>query len=508
MVGTPNTTITGQSANYARIVHTETFDDKGFINSQSLTEARMTNPESLNPVITHLMGEESKKFPLLFLTEGQVGGTRKIEIQDIEYDWPVIGRFRKTDSVVGHDYPVTTNGLPTKVAQGTGIFEVVFKSAWFKNQHTIISPNGIRARVEGKPTKVAMGYKYVLQLIRQSSEEFVALSELETNTVWSMHTGANVSESYSFGNESNVQTPGKVKNQIGILRKSYEIGGNVSQRTTVFKFNIGGKETNYYLPFAEFQHELNFKQDIEENLWDSKYNRDRNGVITTIDQETQLPIPMGAGIIEQIPNVDTYAKLTLKKLTSVVRDVTYGATDTQNMNIVLYTGTGGRQEFSDAIMTEASGWSLYQGALNNTISGSPMSLSFGAAFTQFRHIDGHIITVAPLSILDEGGRAASAPKHPISGLPMTSYEMHFVDMSVYDGENNVQIVTQKGRSMIRGIEQGMTLIKGMSYGDYKGNAMDIPLSTGQDKTAIHYLKTCGVAIRRNTHCFSLYCTLS
>jgi hypothetical protein len=137
-----------------------------------------------------------------------------------------------------------------------------------------------------------------------------------------------------------------------------------------------------------------------------------------------------------------------------------------------------------------------------------MSLSFGAAFTQFRHIDGHIITVAPLSILDEGGRAASAPKHPISGLPMTSYEMHFVDMSVYDGENNVQIVTQKGRSMIRGIEQGMTLIKGMSYGDYKGNAMDIPLSTGQDKTAIHYLKTCGVAIRRNTHCFSLYCTLS
>ena len=90
--------------------------------------------------------------------------------------------------------------------------------------------------------------------------------------------------------------------------------------------------------------------------------------------------------------------------------------------------------------------------------------------------------------------------------PLTSYEMHFVDMSTYDGELNVQLVSQKGRSLIRGIEQGMTLLKGLNYGDYSGNTMDIKLSTSQDKTSIHYLKTLGVAIRRNTHCFSLYCT--
>jgi hypothetical protein len=90
---------------------------------------------------------------------------------------------------------------------------------------------------------------------------------------------------------------------------------------------------------------------------------------------------------------------------------------------------------------------------------------------------------------------------------MTSHEMHFVDMSTYDGENNVKLVTQKGRSLIRGIEQGMTLLSGVDYGSYKGNVMDIQLSTSQDKTAIHYLKTCGVAIRRNTHCFSLYCNI-
>ena len=323
-----------------------------------------------------------------------------------------------------------------------------------------------------------------------------------------MSGGAPVSESYSTGNESNKQMPGKVKNQLGILRKSYEIGGNVSQRTMVFKYNMGGKETNYWLPFEEWQHEINFKQDIEENLWESTYNRNAQGVITLIDEETQLPIPMGAGLLEQIPNVDSYGILSTTKITNVISELMYGASDTDNMNVVLFTGVGGKREFSDAIMRDVNKWKVYDGALNGTIEGNARNLTYGAYFTTFRHIDGHTITVKELPLLDYGGRAEIAPKHPISGLPMTSYEMHFVDMSTYDGENNVQLVSQKGRGMIRGIEQGMTLLKGLQYGDYSGNSMNINLATSQDKTSIHYLKTCGIALRRNTHCLSLYCNLS
>ena len=112
-----------------------------------------------------------------------------------------------------------------------------------------------------------------------------------------------------------------------------------------------------------------------------------------------------------------------------------------------------------------------------------------------------------MNLLDYGSRADNSPKHPISNLPMSSYEMYFVDMSNYDGERNVRLVSQKGRSMVRGIEQGMTLYKGANYGDYSGNAKDLKLSTDQDKTAIHYMKTVGVLIRRNTHCFKLSCDL-
>lgn len=502
-IGTPNSAYNQGGANSMRIVQHETFGDEGYTNSLSLTKARMTNPDSLNPVITHLMGNESKKFPLLFLTEGQTKGVKYVEIQDVEYDWPVFGRLRRTDAVAGHDYVAGD-----KPGYGGAPVIVIFKTAWLKYQHNVRSPLGITCRVMSKPEKVSTGFKYRLDIVRNGNTTHVPLSELQTNTLWAMVGGANVAESYSVGNESNKQYPGKVKNQIGILRKSYEIGGNVSNRMTTFQFKFDGTTTNYYLPFEEWQHELNFKQDCEESLWESEYNRDQYGNIMNIDEETQLPIPYGAGLKQQIPNRDTYGTLTFKKLQNVVTEVTMGAADAEKMNIVLFTGMGGKQEFSDAMKREAGQWTLYQGALNGNITGSPMGLVFGDAFTQYRHIDGHIVTVAHLPYLDYGGTAQNSPLHPVTNRPLTSYEMHFVDMSVYDGENNVQIVTQKGRSLIRGIEQGMTLLKGLNYGDYSGNAMDIKLATSQDKTSIHYLKTLGVSIRRNTHCFSLYCDAS
>lgn len=493
--------------NSARILVKEKFDGDGYTNNLSLAKMRLTKSDTLNPVITHLMGNENKKFPLTFLTEGQNGGLRKIEIEDIEYDWAVIGRTKKSDTIIS----APTSGEPGKAG---GVVEIVFKSNWLKQQHLIVSPNGTQARIQGRPQKVSNGYKYKVTLIYRNSESFIPLEDLKPNVRWAMTGGAPVSESHSSGNESNKQAPGRLKNQISILRKSYEIGGNVSNRTVEFQFNIDGTTTNYWMPWEEYQHEMQFKEACEEHLWWSPYNRDSQGTVTTIDPETGFPIPIGAGVNDQIPNEDTYGKLTVKKLHNTVRDVLYGATDTGNMDVVLFTGVGGADEFDAAIKRDAEGaggWSIIEGnAADKFITGTAGSnkLAYGAYFSTYRHVDGHTITLKSLPLLDHGGRADNAPRHPVTGLPLTSYEMYFLDMSTYDGERNVQMVCQKGRSHVRGVEQGMTLLKGKNYGDYNGNAENLMLATDQDKSSVHYLKTLGISIRRNTHCFKLSCELS
>lgn len=491
----------------SRIVTHESFEGRGFTSENSLARMRLTKPDTINPAITFLMGREDKRFPLTFLTEGQIGGRKKIGLNSIEYKFPVMGRLKQSDMLVSAEYDAADVDNIGK--QGAPVY-FIMKTNWIKMHHTIVSPNGVQCRVQGKGEKVAGGYRYLVRLIWRTGNEVIPVSELQTGVKWSMTGGASVAQSDSKGNESNVQAPGELKNQISILRKSYHIAGNISNKTVEFQFNTKAGKTSYWMPFEEYQHDIQFKQACEENLWESRYNRDANGNITTIDEETQLPIPMGAGIDDQIPNRDTYGFLTAKKLTQTVSDVLYGATDTGVMEIVLFTGSGGMEEFDEAIKRDNGGvWTMLQGsAADNFVSQNSSGLTFGNYFTKYKHIDGHIITVKHLPLLDFGGRAENSPRHPITGKPLSSYDMYFLDMSTYDGTKNIRLVHEEGRSLIRGVEQGMALIKGNSYGDYKGNGKDLQLATDQDRTSIHFMKTLGVAIFRNNHCFKLSCSLS
>jgi hypothetical protein len=483
-------------ATNARIIYRDKFDGNGYTNENSLANALLTKPDKLNPVITHLAGEESKKFPLTFLTEGQKGGSRTVELNDIQYEWDVIGRKKKGDKIVSITY-----GAGDKPGVNFTPFYATFDSNWLKDQHLVMSPNGVQARVMGRPTQVGVHWLYKFQLTTTDPAAFVPLSELTTGLVWVMVGGAPVSQSFSMGNESNTMMPGKMRNQISILRKSYRWGGNVKNKFVEVQFNVNGSVTKNWMAFEEWNHMLDWKQDCEEHYWYSQYNRLADGSIPLKDDVTGLPIPMGAGVDAQIPNRDSYSFLTYKKIKETVGDVLYGATDTGEMNVVLYTGISGMEEFSDAMADKASGYTQIIG--DKFVKGEGRNLSLTGFFTAFEHVDGHRVTVRHLPLLDFGSRAENAPKHPISGRPLTSYDMYFLDQSTYDGQPNVLMVTERGRSMLRKVVKGMAP---MGLDETQGNNEYI--ATEKDEASVHFLSAKGICIRRNTHCFKLSCSLS
>lgn len=478
----------------AQVLYKDSFNGNGYTNENSLANALLTKPDVISPVITHLAGRESDKFPLTFLTEGQKGGVNPIELNDIQYEWNVMGRMKNTDKLVS-----TTYIAGDKPGVGSTPFYVIFETNWLKKQHTIISPNGVQARIQAQPIPIGSQYQYKLQLINPDPAAFCPLTELVAGVSWSMTGGASVSESFSMGNESNTMAPGKLKNQISILRKSYHWGGNIKNKTVELQFNVDGKMTNLWMPFEEWQHMITWKQSNEEHFWWSQYNRRPDGSIPLIDEESGLPIPIGAGVEQQIPNKDTYSILTYRKLMNTVRDVMYGATDTGKMNIVLYTGVGGAQAFDEALKDKASQFTQITG--DKFTEGAGRNLKLTGFYTSFEHVDGHVVTIAKLPLLDYGSRAENAPKHPVSGLPLTSYEMYFLDQSVYDGEQNIKMVSQKGRSMIRKCVAGMS----EPNMDFTGNNY---IATEQDKSSVHFLAAKGICIRRANHCFKLSCNLS
>lgn len=484
-------------ANNRIIIH-DRFDSRGFTDQNSLSNALLTRPDVISSAITFLAGREESRFPLTFMTEGQSGGLVSTkEINDIQYEWGTMKRIRKGSAI--SSTPYVTGDKP---GIGRTEFTMTMEDGWLIEGYLCVSPDGTVARAQSK-TPVAGGkFEYKLKLMGAEYDEYVALDQLIPGTKWVMEGGAPVSESFSMGNKSNIVTPGKMKNQISILRKSYHLGGNVANKTVECQFTVDGKQTNLWIDFERWQHQLNWRYECEEHYWWSKYNRDASGVIVDKDPDTGLPIPMGAGIADQITNNDTYSFLTAKKLRNTVLDVTYGSTGAP-MDIVLYTGVGGAEEFHNAVKDEAMGFTQIMGDKFTKETGN--GLQFGNYYRKYITPQGHVITVKTTHLFDYGSRAENAPKHPITGLPLTSYEMFFVDQSTYDGQRNVLMVTQKGRSFIEGIEKGMAAI-------YTMNGMPSPngnyVSTEQDKSAVHYMSAKGVCIRKNTHCFRLSCDIS
>lgn len=483
-------------SNTSRVVYHDSWDGKGFTDENSLMNALLTRPDQIDPVITHLLGKENKMFPLSFLSEGQ-GKSGSKPINDIQYTYDVINRLNRPDYVVS-----TTYGVGDKPGVGVSTFYVTFKTNWFKYQHTIESQDGFRARIIDRPVPDGPYWKYALEPANGDPSNYCPLSELQAGTKWAMSGGANVAQSRSEGNESNVVMPGKMKNQLSILRKSYRIAGNISNKVVECQFDIDGKKTNLWMPFEQWQHMINWKVDLEEHLWWAEYNRRPDGSILNRDFKTGEPIPVMSGIDEQIPNRDTYAYFTTNKLDNTVRDVMFGATDTGKMDIVLFTGTGGGDEFDRALKEKASGFTQVVG--DKFIRGANNHLILGGFFKQYEHVDGHVITLKRMPLLDMGNRALKARKHPISGLPITSYDMYFVDMSVYDGSRNLIMLHEQGRSLITGVLRGMA----QTPFDFKGNNVNVNLATERDESSMHFMATKGALLRRNTHCFKLSCNLS
>ncbi len=486
------------------LVHDETFDASGFTDQNSLAKALMDKPDTLTPVVTFLFGSckaSADRFPLLHTTEGQKNGAAQQAINSIEYTWPFIGKRKTTETIAATQYSASD-----KPGVGNSYFFADFKSNWFGDQATI--RNGrydVLARVFGMPTRNSNGtYRYKLKMFNPDPSAYCPAGALGVNEKWGIAGASTVSPSMSVGNYGRVQSPGKRKNQISVIRKSYRLAGNISNKVVEFQLqDKSGNKSSYWIDWYEFQQMLAWREEKELQLWLSEYSRGASGVNALKDEFTGQIIPTGAGLKQQIPNSHTYTKMTEKLIRNVLGDTFRGAPDTGMMDIVVYCGEGFQEDFDQAMKDSKLFRLVAESTGDKFVQSKGGHLQLGGYFRSYVHSDGHVITLKKLPFLDHGGYSDASPRHPISGRPMSSHEAYFVDHSRYDNVPNLQMVYEKGRMEIRGLHQGMSLVKGRKYGDYKGNSQYLNLATEQDASSIHFMSTCGLQMLRDTHSFKL-----
>ena len=465
------------------------YNDSQMTDMNSLANAMLAKPTELSPIITHLAGKDDKRFPLSFLTEG-VGNVKSID--RLEYEYRVSTHRLRTR-------PVATTNSASNLGLGGATFELEFPDKHFVFPYVIVSKAGTQARIMREPEQVSGGtsWKYTLQLVNPAATASLAAADATLGALWAQMY-APVGVDFSRGNASNWETPGLVRNKLTTVRKSYHMSGNA--RDYVAEFSLptkGGSTTKLWMDYEEYLHMLDFKEEAEMYYWYGQKTYDANGH-TFMKDENGQPVIIGPGLLQQIINTDTYSTMTEGKLKNIIGDLFYGMTDASKKQVTLYTGTGGMREFDEALKSHFSSntWKLADNS--KFITGSGRSLGLTGYFTSYEHVDGHAVNVVKLPLFDHGAVAQARSKHPTTGYSLESYRMVFVDQSNYDGQNNLQMISKKGRESMRWCVAGSVVPRG--FDATSARASDV------DGASVHMLKTAGIALKRFDTSLDITCT--
>jgi len=466
------------------------YNDAQMTDMNSLSNALLARPTELSPIITHLAGKDDKRFPLSFLTEG-VGNVKSID--RLEYEYRV-----KTHTLKTRPLAVTNGGGNLGLSGGT--FNLIFPDKHFVFPYVLINSAGEQVRIMGEPVANGGNWSYPCQLVNPDLTATLSTG-FTIGDLWAKMY-APVGVDFSRGNASNWETPGKVRNKLTTIRKSYHMSGNAKDFVAEFTLPTkGGKTTKLWMDYEEYTHMLNFKEECEMYYWYGQKTYDAAGQ-TLMNDENGQPVMIGPGLLEQIINKDTYSTLTESKIKNIIGDLFYGMTDAAKKQVTLYTGTGGAREFDEALKSHfggaANSWKV--GGTDRFITGSGRSLGLSGYFTTYEHVDGHTVNVVKLPLFDHGPVAQARDKHPVTGYSMESYRMVFVDQSNYDGQNNLSMLSKKGREMMRWCVAGSVVPRG--FDSSSSRASDV------DGASVHMLKTAGIILRRFDTSLDITCNAS
>lgn len=469
------------------------YSEQNHTDINTLANARVTNgADVMSPIITRAYGKESNWFPLMLLTEGK-NRMKPVKSLNSQYRVPIMGRPKLASVIVSSRY----TSSDTTIGIGKTTFYITFKDNWFvrdqniQNGGRILNKYTVKITSDGRKTQD--GFEYECKLSGGNPNAVIPWYELAAGKKYSIHNAV-VGLSASRGNAHKTQAPAQFTNQCSLLRKSINYKGNVQNKVMNIQIKMGDTPTTYWVDYEKYMCDLQFKREQENTLWFETYNADSNGVVHDRDINSGEIAPTGAGLLQQIINKTTHSgTITASKLADIIQAIFINVDPGVKKDIVLFTGLGGRRMFQTAMANEMKNIAVI--TTNNYFVTDPNNdktqLEYGAYFGSYVTQDGHRITIKLLDCLDKGSKADACDRY--KGLPICSYDMYFIDMSIQEGEPNIQFVYEEGREETENVELGV----GNSAPRGLGINSKV-VSSDKDASAIHYMRSIGIYMKNPT----------
>ena len=467
----------------------------GLVDENMLSTALVTKPHIISPVISYLFGRFDQGNVIDAITNG-VGRTETVENR--WYEWDVMIEHDKAipiKAALWQGASIASTDVP-----GINLSPITLRlgEKWFGPGAILeFDDNEYQVRIVGEPYQDGADWVYTVVCADGQVESYIPPTLLAAGKQVS-RAGSAYEEYSEEADIFNYQTPFKLRNQLTTMRASYDITGDAYSSVMVISLRdpISKKQTNYWSSYQEWVAMRQWYERIDYQTVYSKYNAAADGTVSLAGTNGR-PVYIGAGLLQQIApaNKKPYTTLTLDLLDSFLSDLSYNILGNGERKFVALTGEMGMREFDRVIRAKATGYSVVD---THFVSGSGQNLVLGGQFTTYRGLNGHEITIKHLPLFDNPIHHRKL--HPVSGKPLESYKMLFIDYGMRDGESNLRKIVRKDREMVMWYTGGS-----VAPGAGHAKSINTLRSNAKDGYSVHFLSEQGIMVADPTTSGMLYC---
>lgn len=479
--------------NSLQLYRSKWFSD--LVDENMLSNALVTKPHEVSPVISYIFGRFDQGNIIDFITNG-MGKTMTIENR--QYEWNVMIEHDKAvtirDAKAG-GAAITSTSTPGLNGQ---TIQLWLEDKWFGPGAILaFDDREYQVRVVGDPYQDGMDWVYTVVMADGQKDSYVHPDYLAIGKQVSRE-GSAYEEYSEEADIVNYQTPFKLRNHLTTMRLTYDITGDAYSSVMIVAFRDPKtkKQTLYWSVYQEWVAMRQWFERIDRQTMYSKFNANSDGTVS-LRGTNGRPVYIGAGLLQQIApaNRKTYTTLTLDLLDTFMFDLSYNILGQGERKFLALTGEMGMKEFDRVLREKASGYTLID---TKFVSGGGQELELGGQFVTYRGLNGVEMTLKHFPIYDNP--VYNRKLHPVSGKPLESYRMTFIDFGMRDGESNIVKVVRKDREFV------MWHVAG-SVAPGSGHAKSISTlrANAKDGYSVNFLSEQGIMLKDPTTSGELVC---
>ena len=479
--------------NSLQLYKTKWFSD--LVDENMLANALLTKPHEVSTVLSYIFGRFDQGNIIDFITNG-MGKT--LTIENREYEWNVM---------IEHDKAVTIRSAQESGAAVTSTdvpglnqqpIQLWLEEKWFGPGAILeFDDKDFQVRVVGEPYQDGNQFVYTVVVADGQPASYIPPSLLAAGKQVS-RTGSAYEEYSDEADIVNYQSPFKLRNHLTTMRMTYDITGDAYSSVMVIAIRDPKtkKSTFYWSAYQEWVALRQWYERIDRMCMYSKFNAKTDGSVSLVGTNGR-PVYIGAGLLEQIApaNRKPYTTLTLELLDTFLSDLSYNILGQGERKFMALTGEMGMREFDRVLMAKASSYTLLD---THFVSGSGQELSLGGQFTTYKGLNGIEMTLKHFPVYDNP--VFNRKLHPISGKPLESYRMTFIDYGMRDGESNIRKVVRKDREMVMWHVAG-AVAPGVGH----AKSITTMRANAKDGYQVNFLSEQGIMLSDPTTSGELYC---